>query len=385
LIVSTTFGPMRGYRARGQLWAFVYLAVRQWLGLGILSFRAERSNEIELLALRHEVVVLRRQMVRPNYRPADRALLAALSRLLPRSRWGTFGVTPSTLLAWHRRLVAKRWTYPHCSPGRPPIDAKTTALVVRLARENPKWGYRRIQGELRKLGVRLAASTIARVMKDHGLGPAPRRNGPTWRQFLRAQASSVVATDFFHVDTVLLKRLYVLFVIELGRRRIWITGVTAHPHAAWVTQQARNVTSDLADADITPRFLVRDRDTKDVASFDEVFGAEGTEILMTPFRTPNANAFAERFVRTVRSECLDHLLVVNERHLEGILRSYALHYNAHRPHQGISQEIPAGENATPLTTEPTSDVRHRHRRQHRGRIRRHDRLGGLTHEYECAA
>jgi putative transposase len=244
-------------------------------------------------------------------------------------------VTPSTLLGWHRRLVAKRWAYPHRSPGRPAIDAKTTALVVRLARENPKWGYRRIQGELRKLGVRLAASTIARVMKDHGLGPAPRRNGPTWRQFLGAQASSVVATAFFHVDTVLLKRLYVLFIIELGRRRIWITGVTAHPHAAWVTQQARNVTSDLADADIIPRFLVRDRDTKYVASFDEVFGARGTEILMTPFRTPNANAFAERFVRTVRSECLDHLLVVNERHLEGILRSYALHYNAHRPHQGF--------------------------------------------------
>jgi putative transposase len=256
---------------------------------------------------------------------------------------------------------------------------------VRLAKENPRWGYRRIQGELGKLGVRLAASTIARIMKDHGLGPAPRRSGPTWREFLRAQASGVVATDFFHVDTILLKRLYVLFFIELGRRRIWITGVSAHPNAGWVTQQARNVTGDLTDADIAAKFLVRDRDTKYVGSFDEVFKAEGTEILRTPFRTPNANAFAERFVRTVRSECLDHLVVVNEAHLERILRGYARHYNGHRPHQGLAQEIPAPERTAPLQVVRTFDSRHRHHRRHPGRIRRHDRLGGLIHEYELAA
>jgi transposase InsO family protein len=262
-----------------------------------------------------------------------------------------------------------------------------TALVVRLARENPRWGYRRIQGELLKLGVLLAASTIARIMKDHGLGPAPRRSGPTWREFLRAQASGVVATDFFHVDTVLFKRLYVLFFIELGRRKVWITGVTAHPHAAWVTQQARNVTGDLTDAEISTKFLVRDRDTKYVESFDNVFNAEGTEILRTPFRTPNANAnaFAERFVRTVRSECLDHLLILNEAHLERILRSYARHYNGHRPHQGLAQEIPAPERAVPLRVVPISDSRHARHRRHPGRVRRHDRLGGLIHEYELAA
>ncbi len=233
-----------------------------------------------------------------------------------------------------------------------------------------------------KLGVRLAPSTIAQILKDHGLGPAPRRNDPTWRQFLRAQASGVVATDFFRVDTVLFKRLYVLLFIELGRRRIWMTGVTAHPNAAWVTQQARNLTGDLADAGIDAKFLVRDRDTKYVASFDEVFMAEGAEILKTPYRTPNANAFAERFVRTVRSECLDHLLVVNEAHLEHILRSYARHYNGHRPHQGIAQEIPAPEKDAPLQVLPTSCSRHRHQPR---RIRRHDRLGGLIHEYELAA
>jgi putative transposase len=381
-IVSTTVGQVRGCRARGQLWAFIYLAIRRLFELVVLSFRAEGSKEIELLALRHEVAILRRQVGRTAYQPADRALLAALSRLLPRSRWASFGVTPGTLLAWHRRLVAKHWTYPHRSPGRPPVDDETTALVVCMAEENSRWGYRRIQGELLKLGVCLAASSIARIMKDHGLGPAPRRHGPTRRQFLRAQASGVLATALFTVDTVLLKQLYVLFFVELARRRVWITGVTAHPHAAWVTQQARNVTGDLADADFTANFLVRDRDTKYVASFDEVFGSEDTEILKTPYRTPNANAFAERFVRTVRSECLDHLLILNEAHLERVLRSYARHYNHHRPHQGLSQEIPAPERLAPLTVGSTCGPQLRYLRCRAGRIRRHDRLGGLIHEYE---
>jgi putative transposase len=245
--------------------------------------------------------------------------------------------------------MARRWTYPHRPPGRPTVDEETTTLVVCLAKENPRWGYRRIRGELMKLGVRLAASTIARIMKERGLGPAPRRV-TTWREFIRAQASHIVATDFFSVDTVLLRRLYVLFFIEVGRKRIWITGVTAHPNANWVTQQARNVAGDLADAGFDPRFLVRDRDTK-------------------------------RFVRTVRTECLDHLLVVNARHLERILQVYAQHYNEHRPHQGLSQQIPARSlpssvMATMPAVPSTSHTRHAHRR---------DRLGGLIHEYELAA
>ena len=176
---------MRGARAQSQLWTFAYLSVRRVLEFVLLLARSDDAKEIELLALRHEVAMLRRQVKRQTFEPADRALFAALSRLLPRGRWGAFGVTPATLLSWHRRLVARRWTYPHRSPGRPRVDEETTALVVRLARENPRWGYRRIQGELVKLGVRLAASTIARIMKDYGLGPAPRRHGPTWRQFLR--------------------------------------------------------------------------------------------------------------------------------------------------------------------------------------------------------
>ena len=247
----------------------------------------------------------------------------------------------NTLLTWHRRLVARRWTYPHRRTGRPRVDDKTAALVVRMARENPRWGYRRIQGELIKLGVHLAASTIARIMKDRGLEPAPRTTGPTWRAFLRNQARGIVATDFFTVDTVLFKRLYVLFFIDLGRRRVWITGVTEHPNSPWVTQQARNTAGDLDDAGVRFKFLLRDRDTKYVASFDTVFTAVGARVLKTPYRTPNANAFAERFVKTIRSECLDHLLIVNARHLERVLRSYVRHYNHHRPHQGISQGIPA--------------------------------------------
>jgi len=291
-------------------------------------------------------------------------------------------VTPETLLAWHRRLVSRRWTYPHRPPGRPPVDEETTALVLRLANENPRWGYRRIQGELIKLGIRLAGSTIARILKDHGCRPAPRRVGPTWRGFLRAQAAHIVATDFFTVDTLTLRRLYVLFFIELGRRQVWITGVTTHPDAAWVMQQARNVTGDIDDEGIEMKFLLRDRDTKYIASFDTVFTGDGAQVLRTPFRTPNANAHAERFVRTVRSECLDHLLIVNARHLERVLCSYVRHYNGHRPPQGISQQIPAAVNEVarrPVSMPPYLQRSCRDRRQS---ARRRDRLGGLIHEYE---
>lgn len=373
------------HRIRGGLWTFAYLALRHVLELAFVLMRSESANQVELMALRHEVAVLRRQVGRPAYQPADRVLLAALSRFLSRSSWSCFSVTPETLLAWHRRLVARRWTYPHRRPGRPRVDEETTMLVVRLATENPRWGYRRIQGELTKLGIRLAGSTIARILKDHRIGPAPRRAGPTWRAFLRAQASHIVATDFFTVDTLMLKRLYVVFFIELGRRRVWITGVTAHPHGAWVTQQARNVTGDLEDEDVEVKFLLRDRDTKYVSSFDAVFTGEGALVLRTPFRTPNANAHAERFVRTIRSECLDHLLIVNTRHLERVLRSYVRHYNGLRPHQGISQEIPRQRRSTSPLPRPSLDETHRRHPRHLQGVRRHDRLGGLIHEYELVA
>jgi putative transposase len=382
-ISSATVALMRRTRARSQLWAFAYLALRRLLQLLVLLVRRDVSKEIELLVLRHEVAVLRRQVTRPAFDPKDRALLTAFSRLLPRRSWGAFSVTPETLLSWHRRLVARRWTYPHRRPGRPKVDHGTTVLVLRLGREIPRWGYRRIQGELLKLGIRLAPSTIAKILADHGLGPTPRR-GSTWRAFLKAQASSVVATDFFTVDTAFLRRLYVLFFIELGRRRVWITGVTNHPNGPWVTQQARNVTMDLSDDGVVTRFLIRDRDTKFVAGFDEVFRSEAAQILQTPFRAPNANAVAERFVRTVRSECLDHILVLNARHLERLLRQYAEQYNHHRPHQGIHQETPAPASELRLAV-PLADDSERRNRHPSDQIVRHDRLGGLIHEYQRAA
>jgi len=379
-----TFAQMRRRRAGSHLWALAYLVARRVLELLVLVVRSNACEEIELLVLRHEIAVLRRQVKRPVFEPSDRALLAALSRLLPRRNWDVFGVTPETLLAWHRRLVARRWTYSHGRLGRPRVDEETTSLVLRLGRENPRWGYRRILGELLKLGIRLAPSTIAKILAQAELGPAPRR-GATWRAFLKTQATGVVATDFFTVDTAFLRRLYVLFFIELGRRRVWITGVTGHPNGPWVTQQARNLTMDLADDDVVTRFLVRDRDTKYVPGFDQVFRSEGAQVIKTPFRTPNANAYAERFVRTVRSECLDHILVLNAGHLERLLRHYFEHYNHHRPHQGICQQVPAIRSGHLVdAVAPAAPSHDDHRHSPTGIVRR-DRLGGLVHEYERAA
>jgi putative transposase len=221
--------------------SLVYLALRRALELVALLARGDVSKDIEILVLRHEVAVLRRQVSRPGLQPADRMLLAALSRLLPRPRWPAFFVTPATLLRWHRDLVARRWTYRAARGGRPSTAKDVRELVVRLAAENPTWGHRRIQGELVGLGHRVAASTVWLILKRVGVDPAPRRSGQTWRQFLTVQASTIIATDFFTVDTVLLTRLYVLFVIEPASRRVHLLGVTAHPTGQWVAQQARNL------------------------------------------------------------------------------------------------------------------------------------------------
>jgi putative transposase len=245
------------------------------------------------MVLRQQLQVLRRRVGRPRFRPLDRAVLAALSRALPRERWSAFLVTPQTVLRWHRELVRRKWIYPRRPPGRPKIDPEVRALIVRMARENPRWGYPRIKGELRKLGVRVGATTIGRILKATGLGPAPRRCGPTWSQFLRAQAHGVLATDFFTVETVRLKTLYVLFFIEVATRKVHVAGVTAHPDSAWVTQQARNLAIEGVLKQATA--LVHDRDSKYPGPFDEVFRTEGVEVVRTPFRIPRANAFAERW------------------------------------------------------------------------------------------
>jgi putative transposase len=271
--------------------------------LGVLGCGpTPNADAVEIAVLRHQLAVLRRQVPRPRYTPADRMLLAASAKLLPRERWAAFLVTPSTLLRWHRELIAQRWTYPHTGRDRRGLDEDVVALVVRLARENPRWGYLRIVGECRNLGVRVSATSVRRILRRHRIGPSPRRGGPSWSQFLRTQASGLLATDFFTVETVGLTRLYVLFVVEVQRRAVHVVGITAHPTGAWVAQQARNLLMDLAEQAHEFRYLIRDRDTKFTAAFDAVFAASGIDMVKIPPRAPRANAYAERWVRTVRAE-----------------------------------------------------------------------------------
>jgi putative transposase len=301
-------------------------------------------------------------------------VLAGLSRLLPRVRWAAFFVTPATLLRWHRTLIARRWTYPTRRPGRPPVMAELRELVLRLARDNPTWGCRRIQGELAGLGYRIAPSTIWAILTKAGAGPAPRRAGPTWTQFLAAQAKGVLACDFLHVDTVGLTRIYVLFLMEVASRRVYVLGATTNPTGVWVAQQARNLMAELGERADRFRFLIRDRDAKYTGMFDTVFQSEGIEVLLTPPQAPRANAFAERWVRTVRRECLDRILIYNTRHLFAVLGEYLAHYNGHRAHQGRGQR-PPDRDTLPAPVVDLDAVR----------VRRRKVVCGLINEYEQAA
>jgi putative transposase len=351
-----------------------YLTLCRSIQLLALLSRGDAAKDLEILVLRHQLAVLGRQTPRPRLQPADRALLAAVSRVLPRSRWSCFVVKPDTLLRWHRRLVAGAWTYPHRQTGRPPLDREVQELIVRLARENPRWGYQRIKGELRQLGMQVSATAIRSTLGRHGLDPAPRRASSSWPAFLRRQAAGIVACDFFTIDTVWLRRLYVLFFIELDTRRVHLAGVTANPNGAWVTQQARNLMLVLGERGRQVRFVLRDRDAKFCHSFDDVFRSQGGEVLVTPVRAPKANAYAERWVRTVRAECLDWLLIVGRGHLEQVLRVYVEHYNRHRPHRALQLEAPDRPAGRIVAGE-----------EQEGPVRRRDLLCGLLHEYWRAA
>jgi transposase InsO family protein len=353
--------------------SLLYLLFRRVLAVASLRLRSREFKELEIVVLRHELAVLRRQIPRPRLDEPDRVFLAAAGQLLGRAT-RSFFVRPDTLLGWHRQLVRKRWTYAGRRPGRPAVSKEIRELVLRLARENPRWGYERIVGELAGVGVRVSATTVAKILRQAGVSPASARAQVSWRDFLRAHADSIIACDFFTVETLWLGRLYVLFFLELSSRRVHFAGCTRNPDGHWTTQQARQLAWSLSERATPTGFLIHDRDRKFSRAFDEVFRSEGVEIIHTPFRAPKANAFAERWVGTARRDCLDWVLISSRRQLERVLRIYVDHYNTHRPHRALGLTPPIPEPRLRLLGPGPPDQLHRR-----------DRLGGLIHEYARAA
>ena len=343
---------------------------------------SDRDKEIEILALRHQITVLERQLgkTRPRFGPCDRVFLAALLHQLPRDLLSRIRllVRPDTVLRWHRDLLARR----HAArsrprrPGRPRTVRSIRVLVLRLARENPSWGYRRVHGELLTLGIKVAASTVWEILRQAGINPAPERTSTTWASFLRSQANALLACDFFETVTLTGTRHFVLAVIEHATRQIRILGTTQHPTTSWVTQVARNLVMDLEDAGSRARYLIRDRDGKYPALFDTVLKDAGIEIVLSGVQMPRMNAIMERWVLTCRRELLDRTLIWNQRHLLHALREFEQFYNSHRPHQGIANARPLQDLPPPIPRPDDDTPLH---------IRRHDRLGGILHEYQHAA
>jgi len=355
---------------------FVALAYRlmvtvfSWL---TLLARSSPAKDVEILALRHEVAVLRRANPRPALSWTDRAFLAALTRIMPKGLRACRLVAPGTLLRWHRRMTAAKWRQPR-PPGRPPIPDELIALIVQLARENPRWGVVRIQGELRRLGHRVAASTIRKILRAHRI-PPPAHRDESWRAFLRAHAATLLATDFFHVGgAITLQRLYIAFVIEIETRRVRLLGITAHPTSSWATQLAHNLGAELEQSGHRFTRLIRDRDAKFTTAFDAVFSSIGISVLPTAPQAPRMNAYAERFVRTVRNECTDRMLIAGERHLHTVLSEYVAHYNTGRSHQGHGMSLRAPDDDPDVIAFPVPATR----------IRRSTRLTGLINEYRQA-
>lgn len=324
--------------------ALVYACLR--LSLQALFLRLSTSDpSIELLLLRQELSVLRRQVPQPRWRPEDRMSIAALLSGRPRAAWPrTLLVNPEVVLRWHRQLVRRKWALFSRRPrrGRPPLDPELRELILRMARENSRWGYIRIRSELLKLGHRVSATTIRNLLRKQRVPPAPDRSRLRWREFIQAQAASIIATDFFTVETISLRRLHVLFFLELATRRLIWFKATLEPNADWMAQQGRHLTWELERLGVQPRYLICDRDTKFEQRFRTVLESAGLQVVRTPILSPQANAHAERWVGSVRRECLDWMLILGERQLERVLGEYVSHYNTERPHRATGLSPPAG-------------------------------------------
>ncbi|MFI0730221.1 integrase core domain-containing protein [Streptomyces sp. NPDC021225] len=359
-----------------------YLGVTNAFALLRLLPMSDRDKDAGILALRHQITVLERQLgdARLRFTPSDRALLAALLHRMPfpALRRLRLLVRPDTVLRWHRDLARRQ----HAAssrpkrPGRPRTVRSIRILVLRLARENPNWGYRRLHGELLVLGVKVAASTVWKILKDAGVDPAPGRSSSTWASFLRSQAGALLACDFFETVTLSGARMYIFAVIEHSSRRIRVLGATAHPTTSWVTQAAKNLVMDLEDVGCRARFMIRDRDGKFPGLFDDVLKDAGIEVVLSGIQMPRMNSIMERWVQTGRHELLDRTLIWNQHHLLHALREFEDFYNSHRPHQGIANARPLHPLPTPI--DDPDKLSHLD-------IRRHDRLGGILHEYRHAA
>jgi putative transposase len=359
-----------------------YLGVTNAFALLRLLPMSDRDKDAEILALRHQLAVLQRQLGpdRVRFAPSDRVLLAALLYRLPKDGLKSLHllVRPDTVLRWHRDLIARRHAQRSRPrrPGRPRTVRSIRVLVLRLVRENPGWGYRRMHGELLVLGVKVAAPTVWEILHDAGIDPAPERSSTAWADFLRSQADALLACDVFETVTLSGARLHVFAVIEHASRRIRILGATAHPTASWVAQATKNLVMDLEDAGCRARFLIRDRDGKFPDLFDAVLADAGIEVVLSGVRMPRMKSIMERWVQTCRRELLDRTLIWNQAHLLHALREFEQFYNEHRPHQGIANARPIHPLPAPIA-DPDQIVRLD--------IRRRDRLGGVLHEYEHAA
>ena len=356
---------------------FVFLLITRAASWLRLSRREETWKTAEILILRHQLAVLqRRQPCRPKLNWADRALLVTLLGVIPKARRQGLRllVTPDTILRWHRDIVRRRWAARSMrgKTGRPATRRNIRALVRRLARENPDWGYRRIHGELAGLGVKVAASTVWEILRASGIDPGRRRTGPTWSQFLRSQAEAILACDFFTVDLLDGTQAYVLAVIEHATRRIRILGITLHPTGEWTAQQARNLLMDLDEQAHRVKFMIRDRGSNFTAAFDAVLADAGIRTVLCNIQTPRMNAITERWIGGCRRELLDRTLIWNQAHLRQILRQYETHHNQHRPHRSLHGAAPL----KPLPEPVDLDLY---------RVRRQAHVDGMINEYHLVA